>query len=238
VVDVETDGPNVRANSMFAVGGVAIEVATKRVLGGFSFNIKERDGAVQAESTMGFWRAPAQAAMYARLHEDAQPAAKAMRLLAEWLRELKVAYPLAHFTFASDCLPFDMRWVDAELTEHVEPMLLGYSGLDIYSYAAGVLGVPRNKVWDCIEVRKHWGLLCRQEDRVTHDHRPYNDALHEAVLAVDLMRHADGVPWLPLDVPNELRSAAGVTNASWAVRPPTSGSPASLFTVRAGSPRP
>jgi hypothetical protein len=58
------------------------------------------------------------------------------------------------------------------------------------------------------------------------------------VLAVDLMRHADGVPWLPLDVPNEVRSAAGVTNASWAVRPPTSGSPASLFTVRAGSPRP
>jgi hypothetical protein len=219
VVDVETDGPNVRANSMFAVGGVAIEVATKRVLGGFSFNIKEREGASKAESTMDFWRAPAQAAMYERLHQNAKPAAMAMQEVATWLRALKAAHPLAQFTFASDCLPFDMRWIDAELTEHVAPMLLGYAGLDIYSYAAGALGMPRHRAWKGIDALKRDGVLCRAADGVAHDHHPYHDALHEAVLAVDLMRHAERAPWAPLDVPRaDLLTAAAVTNSTWLVQ--------------------
>lgn len=223
VFDVETDGPDVRANSMFAFGGVAIEVATKRILGAIKYHVREREGATKAAKTMEFWSAPAQADMYAALHVDAVSEAEAAGGVAAWLSALKAEYPLARFTFASDCLPFDMRWMDAALTTHVAPFLLGYSGLDIYSYAAGAFKVPRAKAWDAIEALKKEGIL-GTDVGILHTHDPLDDATYEAALAVDVMRACRGLAWTPLawactplhrNKPNTSTVASAKYKAAW-----------------------
>lgn len=213
VVDVESDGPSVRSNSMFALGGVAIEVASKTVLGGFSYCVRERPGAAKNDKTMAFWMDPKQRPMYDALHAAQVDMAAAMAGVADWVARLKTARPDASLVFASDCLPYDMKWADTELAEHVAPYVLGYSGLDIYSYLAAALKEPRHAVWKRVDALKAADVLCRAADGVVHDHHPYNDALHEAVLAVDAMRMVDALSWAPLRLP-----AAGATaplNATW-----------------------
>ena len=128
VIDVESDGPSVRANSMFALGGVAIRVATKTVLGGFSFAVLERPGASKNVETMKFWMAPEQKPMYDALHVGATDMARAMGMLAEWVDALRAARPGANLMFASDCAVYDWKWIDAELTEHVRPLCAGLLG--------------------------------------------------------------------------------------------------------------
>jgi hypothetical protein len=112
VVDVERDGPSARANSVFAVGGVEIDVAAKRALGGCSYNFKEREDARNEGRVHQFWQAPAQAAMYARLHQHPVAAREAMQQISARLSSLQAAHPEAEVMFASGCLPFDMRWLD------------------------------------------------------------------------------------------------------------------------------
>lgn len=212
VADVESDGPSVRANSMFALGGVAIEVATKTVLGGFSYCTKERTGATRNEDTMKFWMAPEQKPMYDALHAQQVDMADAMTGVAVWVARIKELRPDATITFASDCLPYDMKWMDTEMTEHVRPYVFGYSGFDLYSYLAGVLNAPRHKMWVVVDTLKEEGILCCAADGVVHDHHPYNDALYEAVLAVDSVRMASAVPWRPLAMS---RQGVPPSNATW-----------------------
>jgi hypothetical protein len=70
----------------------------------------------------------------------------------------------------------------------VGPLLLGYSGLDINSYAAAVSGTPRHEAWFTTETLVKSGHCCSAADGVAHDHHQFNVALYEAALAVDLIR--------------------------------------------------
>lgn len=210
VVDVESNGPSVRQNSAFALGGVAIRVSDKRVLGGFAYNFPERAGSAPYGPTLdGFWLAK-ERAMYDYLHAAQVPLADAMRGIAQFVAALKAAHPAAVVTFTSDCAVYDWKWVDTELSDVVPHYTLGYSAFDIPSYAAGALKVPRHKAWDALFAS---GAVCLPADGVKHDHDPYNDAMYEAVLAVDTMRLAEGVPWTPLLL--AAAHSARPVNTSW-----------------------
>lgn len=197
VFDCEFDGPSVRTHNMFAFGGVAISVSTKRLHGGIFRMVKERNEN-RDPKTMEFWNAPEQADMYKKLHEKPMYMAEAMNDVKNWIDSLKEMFPKHNFMFASDCIPADMKWMDTELCEHVGPYVLGHKGFDIYTYLSAALKVPRHKVWGAIEPLIDQGVICSKADGVVHDHNPYNDAMYEAVMAVDAIRLVHGMPWTPL----------------------------------------
>jgi hypothetical protein len=202
VVDVESDGCSPKYNSAFAYGGVAIRAADKKVLGRFAYNVKPREGTKpETRCWEEFWSKNRQ--MWDFLHNDSiteDEAALKMREFVKHFSEYKVE-------FVTDCSVYDFKWVDNLLvtsngsndgkTVEVNSNPFGYTALDIYSLAAGALKVPRYKVWKVIETMKKMNVL--DTDGIDHDHDPFNDALQEACLIVDLERLNFGASPLKLD---------------------------------------
>lgn len=210
VIDVETDGPSIKQNSMFAIGGIAILPFEKKILGGFAFNIPEDPDTKPSDDTMNeFWLKQEQKPMYDNLHEKQVNRDVAAKQIATFVQELKRTYPEHSVMFASDCAVFDWKFIDDLLQEHVGNYVLGYSGMDIYSYISGAAKCPRNGVWKFIEKLKKDG--CVWKDETVHDHNPYNDALNEAVLLADVMRWQYDMEWMPLDI----KSREIPTNSCW-----------------------
>lgn len=188
VVDVESNGASVKKNSMFSIGCVAIEVVTKRVIGGFHFNVKELDGTtIETKCWNEFWSKNQK--IYDSLHVNQIDESFAAHKIAEFVSKLKAAGK--NVFFASDCASYDWKWFDTCLLNHIDSNPLGYTGMDIYSFAAGVFKEPRRSVWKTIKSLK--GVTVNI-DNIAHDHNPFNDALSQACLLVDIMRVNESLP--------------------------------------------
>lgn len=208
VIDIESNGPSVKHNSMFAIGCVAILPTEKRILGGFAYNIPEESNTIPYDPTMkDFWSK--EKSMYDFLHKEQVSREFAATQIAWFVKELKTKYPKHTIMFASDCSIFDWKFTDDLLQNYVGNYILGYSGMDIYSYVAGAAHCARNHVWNTIEQLKESNVLWK--DETIHDHDPYNDALHEAVLLGDVIRWNNKFDWIPLNLETRQRP----TNSYW-----------------------
>lgn len=193
VIDVESNGSSVKKNSMFALGGVAMEVTTKSVLGGFAYNVEETSGTeMEPRCWDEFWSKNKQ--MYDHLHEEQTTEKNMVLQLVEFVK--KIENMGKQIMFASDCSVYDWKWVDTAILNHESINPLGYTAMDIYSYAAGMFKEPRHSVWKTIEKLRGSTL---HVDSVNHDHNPFNDALSEACLLVDLIRLNEHQPIAKLE---------------------------------------
>lgn len=190
IVDVESNGPSVKHNSMFAFGAVAIDPATKTVIGSCAYSFPEEDGTAPNLESMKFWNVPENRVIYDALHAEQVTREEALRGLADFWNAIAAKYPAKRLYFASDCLSYDWKFIDTALQDYVGNYVMGYSGFDIYSYAAATFGVSRQNVWNAVKDLVH--------DAVVHDHDPYNDALSEAVLLVDVMCVRENAKWTAL----------------------------------------
>jgi len=182
VIDVESDGASVAENSMFALGGAAIRVRDKAVLGRFAFNVKvSKNKEVEHRCYDEFWSKFK--GTWDALHDN--PASR--RTVAQGIVGFAQKFKDYNVMFASDCSVYDWKWVDNLLLEHCDTgNIFGYTAMDIYSYAAGAFKKSRKDVWKKIKQLEAAGLV--NVDGIKHDHDPYNDALQEACLLVDLIR--------------------------------------------------
>ncbi|ARF08219.1 exonuclease [Catovirus CTV1] len=186
VIDVESNGPSVKKNSMFSVGGVAIEVTTKTVLGSFHFNVKESKGSLIDKNCWdNFWSK--HHIMYELLHKNQCDESDVVTFICNFIK---------HFVdkgkkifFASDNSVFDWKWIDTCILNHREENPLGHNALDIFSYAAGVFKEPRHNVMKTIKkYPKKFNV-----DKIEHNHNPYMDALQEACLLIDIIRYSENL---------------------------------------------
>ena len=223
VIDVETNGPSVRRNSLYAVGGVAIQVSTKKVLGGFWYNLEERPGTEALPATMRFWADHTDALEVIR--RDLITPREMARNLASWIRDLKARLPIdTEFVVTSDAAAFDMKWIDEELSEWEGPYLLGYRVMDLYSYIAGLAKVPRHRVGLLVDQLVEAGLACHPDDEVKATHCPYDDALYQAVMAVDVTRYNHHLEWVPVQGTQRMTSPGQYLSIPEIPRPVTRGS--------------
>lgn len=193
VVDVESNGSSVKKNSMFALGCVAIEVVNKNVLGGFAFNVRELPNtSIELRCWNEFWSKEND--MYDFLHKEQLDEKKVVSHIVDFINKIKDMGK--QIMFASDCSVYDWKWFDTAVLNHVDANPLGYTALDIYSYAAGMFKEPRHSVWKTIKNLK--GTVLNVDDDIVHDHNPFNDALSEACLLVDLIRLNEQQPVLKL----------------------------------------
>lgn len=192
VIDVESNGSSVKKNSMFALGCVAIEVVTKNILGGFAYNVSEIPGTeIEPRCWNEFWSK--EKLIYDELHKNQVDEKEAVAQIIQFVQHIKDMGK--QIMFASDCAVYDWKWVDTAILNHSANNPLGYTAMDIYSYAAGMFKEPRHSVWKTIENLK--GTILHVDD-IKHDHNPFNDALSEACLLVDLIRLNESQPVMKL----------------------------------------
>ena len=147
-IDIETDGPAPGLNSMLSLGIAAYEQGS--LTGTFSRNLELLPGAVQDPDTMEWWKGQPEAWEICRT--DPQDPAKGMQDCAEWIesfpeRRIAAGWPIA----------FDFAFVNWYFWRFVGRNPLGFSGMDLRSYVAGLnqhpayLGIPEGEINRMVE---------------------------------------------------------------------------------------
>lgn len=194
IFDVESDGPSTTHNNAFALSGTAIRVVDKRVLGRCVYHIKEEPGRYQDPDTMNFWDNHKK--IYEMLHKDQIHGKIVADKMTEFINHFKNQYKIL---FCSDCAVYDWKWCDYIMTKYTYSNPIGYQGMDITSYASGMVKMPFDKAGEYIDKLTAQKVL--NPDNIPHDHDPWNDSLQESSVIVDLIRHnyGLGVEYIKLD---------------------------------------
>ena len=167
-IDVETDGPCPGVNSMLSLGAVAFDEQGKEVAA-YSANLLEIEGAKPDPNTMAWWGTQREAWRMAR--EGARPAGEVMPAFRRWLlslpgRKVAVAYPAG----------FDFTFVYWYLHRFAGDCPLGFSCIDLKSYACAKLGLPFNETTKK-RMPKRWF-----EGLPRHSHLAEDDAREQGML--------------------------------------------------------
>ncbi|MBP9682341.1 MAG: 3'-5' exoribonuclease [Bacteriovorax sp.] len=133
--DVETDGPIPGINSMLSFASVAMD-EKKNILGEFEANLHLIHGAKSDPKTMSWWNERENSSAFATTRVNLKSADEAMPDYLKWIESLPgrpvfVAYPLA----------FDFMFVYWYLLRFAGRSPFAHRGLDIRSYAMGMLNI-------------------------------------------------------------------------------------------------
>lgn len=180
-IDVEFDGQIPGRNSMLSFGAAAFTLASHTPIATFEANLQTLEGAVADEDTMAWWRT--QPIAWAQCREEPLLDPKtAMEAFATWVERLPgkpvpVGYPIA-------C---DSMWVRWYLVSFTDRDPLGFSGIDIATQAATLMGVPYGKAKKAHMPAK-WFYGCGP-----HTHRALQDAISQGILFVNIARSSQGL---------------------------------------------
>ncbi len=177
-VDVGTDGPVPGTNSMLSLGSAAYR-ADKTLVSTFSANLDLLPGAVANPATLRWWMTEPGA--WAESRYDPEPPLAVMRRYDTWLAELPgkpvfVAYPLT----------FDWGFVSWYLERFVGTNRFGLQGIDIRSYAMGIM---RSKGFDDSQA-DHWPERWFS-DNLPYDHTALHDALAQGAVFCNILAEAN-----------------------------------------------
>jgi DNA polymerase III alpha subunit (gram-positive type) len=170
--DCETDGPIPGANSMLSFASAAY-TAHKELIGTFSANLEQLDGATPDPSTMAWWQTQPEA--WAACRQDPKPPQAVMPDYCAWLKALPgkpvfVAYPAA----------FDFMFVYWYLIAFAGESPFSHSALDIKTMAMALLktdyraSTKRN-------MPKAWF------DDLPHTHQALDDAVEQGALFCNML---------------------------------------------------
>ena len=171
--DVETDGPIPGPHSMLSFGSAAY-TADKRLLGTFTANLHQLDGATPDPKTAEWWATQPEA--WAACRQDLQAPQDAMRAYVAWLKSLPgkpvfVAYPAG----------FDFLFIYWYLIRFTGESPFSHSALDIKTYAMALL---KTGYRDSTKRRmpKDWF------DDLPHTHVALDDAVEQGALFCNMLR--------------------------------------------------
>jgi len=182
-IDIETDGPAPGINSMIGLGAVAFDPAGNELAGWYS-SIEPAEGSRPNDATMKWWREPAQAEAWNILQEGQVPAHHATIHFKNWLEHelgshnlIAVGWPIA----------FDFAFINFYMWRYCGRNPLGFSGLDIRSYANGLVNQPS---YNGLPERMIWSLAGPLELSGLRPHYALDDATAQGRLFMGLRRVA------------------------------------------------
>lgn len=174
-IDIETDGPTPRKNSMLSIG-VAGFLESGQLLGTFEANLDPFPGASPDPRTMEeFWsKFPDQ---YKRTREHTISPADAMHSLIEWLYTWRQEYNLVWVAYP---VVFDVGFLNSYIYEFIDnpPRI---PAIDLRSFVMGKLGVQYNKT-----SKRHWPSSWFNSD-FQHTHCALDDAIEQGYLFVNML---------------------------------------------------
>lgn len=138
-VDFETDGANIAKNSLLSIGA-SVTLPDGEVKK-FYKNVQLQEGKIPDPSNDEWWHRPEQAEPLAALSDPAPvPIADAWQEFDAWLKEIPGEKVLAAYPLGYEKTIVDLVYLDVLKTSPKDAPF-GDRGIDIRSYAAGVLGV-------------------------------------------------------------------------------------------------
>jgi DNA polymerase III alpha subunit (gram-positive type) len=179
-IDIETDGPAPGLNSMLALGAVAFH-STGRQLATWYATLHPLKDAFQDTGTMDWWGTQPEA--WAEVNKDPRAPELAVPEFAGWVESLAgkpvaVAWPAA----------FDFAFVNYYCHRFASRNPLGFSCLDIRSYANGLAG--RSSYGGLSEERLR-AMAGKVETEGLRDHVALDDAIGQGRLFMALRTFAD-----------------------------------------------
>lgn len=175
-VDIEAVGDVPGKYSMIALGAAAYNLRSE-LLGTFSVNVQELEGAIRDPSTMAFWEKNKWA--YEQTFVDRKPAAEAMEMFTQWFEVLEnpvfVFYPPK----------FDAMFVYWYLQTFVDRMTFRTTPdmFDTKSLAAALLRVDNVKGASKRDWPKRW-----KNKKLRHTHLAVDDAKEQGEQFVKILR--------------------------------------------------
>lgn len=133
-IDVETDGPSPGLNNMLSLGS-ALFTEEEKEIGTFYKKIKPLHSTYQNSDTMKWWETQPEGWQEVNKHQE-EPI-EAVRAFTSWLEGFEKKYKLVAVGWP---IAFDFAFVNYYCWAFAGHNPLGYAGLDIRSYAAGVIG--------------------------------------------------------------------------------------------------
>jgi hypothetical protein len=172
-IDVETDGPIPGPHSMLSLGAAAFN-SDGVLLGTFSANLLELEGAAAHPETAKWWQSQPEA--WKALQTDRQPPDVAMKQFVEWVASVPgkpvcVAYPVG----------FDFLFVYWYLIRFAGRSPFSFSALDIKTYAMAVMAKPYRE-----SAKRNMPRRWFSEAR--HTHIAEDDAIEQGQLFVAMLR--------------------------------------------------
>lgn len=177
-IDIETTGPAPGLFSMISLGAAAF-TGDGEQLDTFSVNLAELQSAGRSPLTMDWWQSQPEAWKLAT--KDQVHPGHAISLFFNWLggiegRKVAVGWPIA----------FDFAFVNWYLHRFAGSNPLGFAGIDLRSYAAGLLRSPSYYKLDEAEIKR----IAGPRDTALVKHSALDDAIEQGRLWVALLREA------------------------------------------------
>lgn len=177
-VDVESDGPLPGRNSLLSLGAVAIDI-NKKIYGEFEVNIETLPGAIQDPETMAWWATQPVAWEYHR--QNVKSPELAMKLYRNFLdtlpsRPIFMGYPAT----------YDFMFHHWYLVAFSGKDPCGFAGMDMKSYAAGMLKTDFR-----LSAKRNYPR--EWFENMPHDHRALTDARGQAIMGINMMRDNLGI---------------------------------------------
>lgn len=176
-IDIEADGPVPGLNSMLSLGAALID-RDERILDSFNVNLDTLPDATTHPDTMNWWATQPKA--WAVCRENPQKPEDAMRLFDTWLAKATAYGKLVPMGYPA---AYDFMWVNYYLNRFVGSCRLGFSCLDLKSFAMAHLGLDYRSTAEK-RFPKHWFGETRRS------HVAVEDAIEQGVLGVRMMRDA------------------------------------------------
>jgi hypothetical protein len=135
-LDIEGNGPAPGINSMLAIGAALYTDEQKGEAGTFYSTLYPMVRANENPETMAWWKTQPEA--WDEVNKNRQPPYSAIPSFVEWLEKynrfnlIAVGWPIA----------FDFAYVNYYCHRFAGRNPLGFAGLDIRSFANGILGFP------------------------------------------------------------------------------------------------
>lgn len=180
-VDIEADGPIPGPHSMLSLGAAAFD-DNKNILGTFSANLLELEGANGHPDTLAWWKT--QPAAWERCRKDARDPAGVMAEFHQWVRGLSNRDGGGRPVFVGYPASYDFMFVYWYLIRFVGESLFSHSALDIKTYAFAIMGKGYRD-----STKKN--MPRAWFDKVPHTHVAVEDAIGQGALFVNMKKHRD-----------------------------------------------
>lgn len=177
--DIEANGPIPGEHSMYSIGSAMFQ-SDGILLGTYSANLGELEGAKEDPSTMDWWKT--QPLAYAACRKDTRPAEDVMIEYANWLASFK-----SKLVFVGYPVTYDFMFVYWYLMKFTGKRPFSFSGLDIKTLAMAVLNKPYHESTKK-NMPKHWFSKSK------HNHVAVDDAIEQGNLFFNILKDMKGQP--------------------------------------------
>ena len=178
-IDCETSGPCPGLHDLLSFGAAAFDAPHETPIDTFYATLKPVTN-VFAHDTFEWWNKPEQAAAWDALHKNQEDVDDVLPRFNVWLTELKKKY--GSITAVAYPAGFDFTWLYWHLHRYGGGSPLGFSCLDIKSYAAAALGLGYRKT-----VKTAMPAEWFDSNR-PHTHNALDDAIEQGVTFLRIRR--------------------------------------------------